>query len=63
MPSWLVESSKATTLWGVSLFVNSLCSKWYKMDGHAMTLFSRSGDCATAVFLLARSGMTPGRKR
>ena len=55
---WLADSSKATTLWGVSLFINSIVSKKYGMDSNVMTLMSRIADIVTASFFVQQSVLT-----
>eukprot|EP01052_Picozoa_sp_SAG31_P042064 SAG31_NODE_6560_length_1974_cov_2.083733_4_plen_107_part_00 len=52
--SWLVESGKATGLWGLALFLNTLLNRSFGMDASSMTLFGRIGDCITAIVFAAR---------
>ena len=52
--SWLVESGKATGLWGFTMFFNAVLNRRFGMDATALTLFGRMGDCVAAIALAAR---------
>jgi hypothetical protein len=48
---WLVESGKATGLWGVGMFVAAMCSKAFGLHPAVATLAQRAGDFMTALML------------
>ena len=50
--AWLIESGKATGLWGVGMFVASLCSKQFGLNPAVAALAQRTGDFVTALILV-----------
>ena len=50
--TWLIESGKATGLWGVGMFVASLCSKQFGLNPAVAALAQRTGDFVTALILV-----------
>ena len=51
----VVESAKATGLWGLGMFVAALCSRKFGLSVEAATLAQRSGDFFTALLLIGPS--------
>jgi hypothetical protein len=49
---WVVESGKATGLWGAGMFVAALCSKLFGLHPAVATLAQRTGDFLTALILV-----------
>lgn len=49
---WVVESGKATGLWGVGMFVATMCSKAFGLHPAVATLAQRTGDFLTALILV-----------
>lgn len=49
---WVVESGKATVLWGAGMFVAALCSKLFGLHPAVATLVQRTGDFLTALILV-----------
>eukprot|EP01043_Picozoa_sp_COSAG02_P076759 COSAG02_NODE_16466_length_1081_cov_0.734216_1_plen_116_part_00 len=49
---WLVESGKATGLWGVGMFVATMCSRAFGLHPAVATLAQRAGDFLTALTLV-----------